>query len=232
MTNIWKHFGETTFNDLSTLAAYLEDPFYQKEMTKLHVPFPSSKDFNNDPTYNANPFSLDLPPDYVEIIFLIKSVATWGPEALINIAASSMTLEVANYHDNHNHLSEIRFRTTEAVKQYLVKTDSLNKNKVLDSCMECRATYRPYQDEPESVLAQRTWEALGAPWFAAETICANFSAVKDYGETEPPASNSTWINRCSVWPIRAAEQAAKWTFYGKVQEKFRRDLIDWVKSHR
>ena len=124
-------------------------------------------------------------------------------------------------------LIDLRDAAAAALQVYEDDPSDSGYSRLRDACRACRQAYLPYEDEPDSDAAQRTWMQLGAPWMAAEAVCQNWSRQAYDGEP-PPESLSTWINRNAVWPGRAAETAAGWTSYRLVQEAIVSAAMAWA----
>jgi hypothetical protein len=231
ITPTWKKFGVSVFSDPRTLAAYFGSSLHQQELTKVKIPFPLKHDFEADVSYNPNRFNLDLPADYLATKFMVMTIATWEPGALIQVGAICTSLESTSILKIHNPLSLIREQTITAVEMYMQRPEYSLKEQVRLKKSECNAAYQSYNGNPDSEEAQAVWDTLGAAWCLSELICADMSALKDCGESKPAPSNSSWINRNSTWACRAAEQAAKWRSEIEVQETLRKDLINWVIKH-
>ncbi len=233
ITQIWSRFGESILDAPHlTLASYLgHTPSI--EVAKQHgIAYPSDADFRSDPAYDPNRHKLDLEKDYLDCVFLVLSVATWGAESLDRIVNTCSLLQCMHHSPSNADFKRLRDEAALCVNAMIDnRTEDLQK-KANSLRQRCSEEYEPHEDSPDSKAAMAVWDQLGAPWFALETCCSDLAARDDVREKEPGPSNPSWIARETVWSSRAMDAAAGWSSLNLVNQVLRSTLILWASTER
>ena len=228
ITAIWQRFGrEISAQPHQTLAAFLGHADSIAALDRQGLGFPAPVDFANDPAYDPNPHGLGMSADRVSLDRLTLSLMTWGKAPVLHMANACSHLQCAHQSTGSAALINLRDAAASALQCYLDDPADQNLARLRDACKECLNAYQPYEDSPDSDIAQQTWVQLGAPWLAAEAACGDWSPQK-YDGAPPPESQSTWIRRNAVWPQRAAETAAYWSSCRIVRDAIMSTALDWA----
>ncbi|MEW4530007.1 hypothetical protein [Maioricimonas sp. JC845] len=230
IATLWAEFSEsiTTRPGLS-LAAFLGDEAAWETLVELDLPVPDPDVFRKDRALDPNPFGLDLPQDMLENQFFVRCLAFWGWRPLLCSAVACARLQIHRHSDCPEPLLPLRTEAFEAARAFLASPDEAARQRAHQAARACYDRYEPLEDDPDSPQATEVWRELGAPWFAAETAAQDVS-LHDWDAKGPPGASSTWGNRCSVWPQRAAELAAEFTSHAEVREAIRTAVLQWCRE--
>lgn len=230
MTNIWNEFGPSIQGSPKmTLAAFLGDEESIAECKKQGIGFPLLADFDSDSVYDPNPYNLKLDTGLLGNNQLVLCLMTWGKEPIFVIANACAQLQCACNKEPDPAINALQVETASAVKSYVQEPTTRIFGSVKKLVKACRELYSPYEDDPDSEEARIVWYQLGAPWFAAETICNDWE-IQSYDGTPPPEAQSTWIKRNSMWTKRAVDSAAEWSSHERVNDEMRKTALKWALS--
>jgi hypothetical protein len=218
-----------------TLAAYLGDSRAIAAAHSAAIPFPTAADFRAERAFDPNPHGLPLEEDEAATMFLVRTLAFFGPRPLVDLAVScaATAAEVAAEgaapplsppKKRAARIVAARERAFAAARAFQTDPAPARAAAAEAAAAECRALYAPFEDDPDAPEAEATWQALGASWFAAETAAQDF-ALQAWDGPGPIAASTTWGARNSVWPQRAADAAARVVAHPVVRERLTRDLI-------
>lgn len=209
-TKIWALYGNSiSQHPQITLGAYLGQPEAISLATKNNIGFPCDVDFGDDKAYEANPYGLKLSGPYLEHKGLVLNLLTWGPGLMTRVVNACSLLQCAHQMQCKPEIQFLRDQAMFAVHSYSNGPSAENLKAVWEAVYLCRSHFEPYADDPDSKESGEIWFSLGAPWFAAETIVSDWS-LQIYDGEGPPESQSTWINRLSVYPCRCADALSHW----------------------
>ena len=229
-TNIWNRFGHfIADNPKMTLAAFLGDETNVIKCINQGVDFPSASDFKTEGAYDPNPHNLSIEARALCNDQFILFMMTWGKELIIQMANACSQMQYNNNIEPSTELSLLQNETAIAVQSYVSAPTFQNLEMVRKLSEECCNVYLPYEEDPDGEAGSNVWLQLGAPWFAAETVCQNWK-IEDYDGQPPPEGQSTWIKRNSVWMIRAAEAAAHYSSVDQVGDEMRNAALTWALS--
>jgi hypothetical protein len=223
----WERFGSAVLaHPAVTLAAYLGAPWAMARAREGKIAFPKAADFRKDPVFDPNPHKLKLAREYLDTNFLVRTLAIWGWHPLVRavVVCSDIQLEFAEpSKDKKRKACEAAALATKA----FLKSPTKGKRAAARSAADaCGAPYRRFERKPDAPGARETWLKLGACWFAAETAAQDFS-LSEWDGPGPAQASTTWGNRSSVWPKRAAEAAAAVSSHELVRRRIAEDLIGW-----
>jgi hypothetical protein len=223
--SVWSQFGNaiSRYPEV-TLAAYLGAPWAIARARAGDVPVPGDADFRRDPTFDPNRFRLKLPDEYLETSFLVRTLAFWGWRPLVDVAVICSEIQLERSVPAADAVTDMRLAAAAAAKAFQADPSVRNRAVARSVADACAAEYARFELEPDSASARTTWVALGACWFAAETAAQDFSLTRWDGPG-PAAASSTWGNRNSVWPQRAAEVATEAMSFGAVMDRIAEAVI-------
>ncbi len=225
---VWECFGPGgIFEDRRSLAAYLGDPASHEALTDAGVEIPTPDDFRCDDAYNVNPHDLDLPEDFLETMFLVRTLAAWGPEPLVRAAVACASLESQSLSELPSTSQVLRSAALHASVRFVDDRSPQRRLEAENAAQACRDLYARFEDDPDSEEARAVWAQLGAAWFAAEATANDYDRQGSEA-AGPYASTSTWGTRNSVWPQHAAEAAAEACSHQAVRAAIQTALIAWA----
>lgn len=223
---VWDQFGASILQRPElTLAAYLGAPWAVARAGAAGIAVPSAADFKRDPAFDPNPHHLALPDDYLQTMFHVRTLATWGWRPLVDLAVvcSEDQLRIASPMDDDG-ANRARIAAASAAKSFQADPNARNRAAARRAAEACAACYSPFESDPDSPNARTMWFYLGACWFAAETA-AQDASLTQWDGPGPDAASATWRTRNAVWPQRAAEAAAEASSYPSVRNCIRDELI-------
>jgi hypothetical protein len=176
----------------------------------MGLPAPTFDVFRADPALDPNPHNLDLPDELLKMYFLVRVLAVWGPNALIEVAVECARFQINKQSTCSRLNRKARDDAMQAVLSHLATPSGQSFAELRMAAAACWNLYKPHEGDPDSPEATATWNELGAPWFAAETILQD-SALTEWDGEPPREASCTWGNRLATWPQRAADAAAFWT---------------------
>ncbi|QDU41296.1 hypothetical protein Mal4_56620 [Maioricimonas rarisocia] len=230
ISTLWSQYGESiTSRPGVSLAAFLGDEAAWESLVEDGLPVPEYDVFRQEQGLDPNPYGLDLPQEMLENQFLVRCLAFWGWQPLLLSAVASARLQVEQRPECPEPLSPLRAEALAAATAYLAAPDSENEERARLAARACYDTYGPFEEDPDSKQATQIWEELGAPWFAAESAAQDV-ALHDWDAKGPEGASSTWGNRCSVWPQRAAEGAAVFASHAAVREAIVTATMEWCRG--
>ena len=106
------------------------------------------------------------------------------------------------------------------------ESDLSDQPEALAAAEACWARYEQHRN-PDSAAAQRTWQHLGAPWFAAEAA-GKAMPLESYDGDPPREASSSWGARNTVCLSRAADAATTWTNHPRAMAAMRAALLAWA----
>lgn len=255
VTGIWQRFGAViSAEPRLSLAAFLGHAQSAAVLESRRLVVPTLADFEGDPAYDPSPFAgIDLPegldpadysvPEDVEANdLLLRAIITWGRDPVIRVVHDLSALQCARQKDGGDDLIRQRDAADAAVRAFCEDPSDRALQSVRDVAKACSGVYfqtdldpdtatsSEYfrnQLDPDSEQAIAIWNGLGAPWMAAETIAGDWS-LQPYDGDPPAESQSTWIRRNAVWPLRAAEAAAEYTSFAEVRQRMESTALAWA----
>jgi hypothetical protein len=229
ITKTWKSFGDIiAANPRLTLASFLGHPPSIATARQLGVRFPVTTDFEADSAFNPNIHNLRLKEDYIKNIFLMLCISVWGAEVLKQAVNVCSSLHCQLDKECPPELKTLRDNAALALQRLIGEPSPESRRNAADVLHKCEATYRPHEDNPDSLDAKNIWAHLGAPWFGLKTALGNLNARKDCGESEPGPANSSWCIRNTVWPVRAIDAVAHWSSHEKARAAVISTLVTWA----
>jgi hypothetical protein len=226
--NSWQHISSAVLNNPKTsLAAFLGHQESIEMLRQAGLQLPTLSYFRADPALDPNPHRLRLPEDYLELKFYVRVLATWGPGALVEAAATCATLQMERQSQCAPDNVQARDRALNALGIYRQMPSPEAITQLRTAAASCAALYARHEEDPDSASAIAAWNELGAPWFAAETAVQDF-ALSDWDGSPPREACKTWRNRTTVWPSRAADSAAFWSSPPEVIEAIKTGLLAWA----
>jgi hypothetical protein len=207
-----------------TLGAYLGHPVTLALAARDRLRAPTEADFRRDPTFDPNPHRLPFEASHEELLFGVGTLAVWGWRPLV-LSAVVCSREQLAHQPVEEALAQARLEAARSAEAFLTHPSDATRSAARAAAKSCAALFAPHEDAPDSALARATWDGLGAAWFAAETSAQDY-ALSRWDGPPPAESSATWRRRCSVWPRRAAESAARLTSNGRVGQSIRAALCD------
>lgn len=223
--SLWADFHEHLRQSPEvTLGAYLGHPGALALAARDGLRAPTAADFRRDPTFDPNPHRLALEAAHCELLFCVGTLAAWGWRPLV-LSAVVCSREQLAHQPVEDALTQARLEAARSAEAFLINPSDATRSGARAAAKFCEELIAPHEDAPDSALARATWDGLGAAWCAAETAAQDY-ALSPWDGPPPAESSATWRTRCSVWPRRAAEAAARLTSNERVWQSIRAALCD------
>ena len=230
---IWrKTFGDSiTAQPALSLAAWLgHAPAAQAMQTLGLALVPEDKVLAKDPALKPDPYDLGLPKDEKAMALFTRCVGFWGPDAIRCASLACAELQWQVQDKCPAALRPLRDAAMAAARAHASAPDEASRQAAqVDAQAAAEACWTRYEQHrnPDSAAAQRTWQNLGAHWFAAEAA-GNAMPLEDYDGDPPREASSSWGARNTVCLSRAAEAASTWTDHPRAMAAMRAALLAWA----
>lgn len=227
--SIWRQFeSEITHEPALTLRGYLADPTAIVDAKKAGIVVPTGEDFKRDPAFNPNPHALKLPTEYLEMAFLVRTLAVWGWQPLVCSAVLASNIQLKARATLHDEIQHACIAAATSASTFLQEPTENNRNEARIRADACSQYFKQHEENPDTPEAGALWLRLGACWFAAEAAAQDHS-LAEWDGPGPAQGNVVWGNRNSVWPTRAVEAACEIDSYSSVLEQIKNGLIEWTR---
>lgn len=220
----WTRFGQAIAHYPSeSLASFFGDEEARSELKRRGVEAPTTQDLVSD-----SGFWFDWEKPAATLDFTTRALGLWGREPVIECALACAALQIEHEPERDDELRSLRDEVWHALQS--VTLDSAGKvpaglKRVLERCDKA---YRPFEDGDDP-KGSHVWYALGAPWFAAETLAQDW-ALQAYDGEGPPQGTKSWVWRNSAWPRRAVDAAVHWSSEETVRERLKATALRSIGS--
>lgn len=137
---------------------------------------------------HANPHGLDLPPALVRLNALVLVAAAGGESALCMVAADCATAEAPLHRDStHRALRDSALACLSMGADTGAEAVEPDRRAVVE---EMRRRYSEAGEGADEREAERVWYALGAPWFALETVLQDWAPIGREADALPDSTDS------------------------------------------
>lgn len=225
----WNAFGATvTVHPQRSLAAWLGHAPSVAALESQACPVPKASVLVLDPDLKPDPYGLGLSAEQKSAALFVRCVALWGPQALQRAALACAELQWLVQTRCPAALQPLRDAAMAGARAHAARPGESTRLAARVAAEACWARWERHRN-PDSAAAKNTWEALGAPWFAA-TLAGRDMPLETYDGPPPRVASSSWGARHTTDLGRAVEAAEHWAGHTQVLEAMTTALLTWALS--
>jgi hypothetical protein len=181
-----------------------------------------------DPDLKPDPYGLGLSAEQKSAELFVRCVALWGPQALQRAALACAELQWVVQTRCPSDARPLRDAAMAGARAYAARPDESTRLAARAAADACWARWERHRT-PDSASARMTWEALGAPWFAA-ALAGHDMPLEAHDGAPPRVASSSWGARHATDLGRAVEVAQHWAGHVQVLDAMKAALLAWALS--